>query len=363
VRVSFAMMGACVQQNAAQYFSHRRAPAVHLSPIFVWGQRGRAIHGAKMRVLPWDFPPGGVLVAGAGGGFDFLCGLPIVLELERRGHKVHIANYSFTRLSDVCGGTWHGETLLQITADARLARGDYFPEQLLARWYRQRKGIEKSIWCLAQGGVAPTTHSYDFLIDRLGIETVICIDGGVDGIFRGDEWDLATPSMDSISVIATSLCRARQRIYACTAFGTEGAEGKVSHAQALARMADLVRADALLGVGTTIRKSEVGRDFLDAVETIFNWSAPLKRSIVVGTLQAAIQGAFGPTVVGEKTRERPPWVSPLTSLIWYFEADSVARLKLFYKSSLGSTTVEDVAQAIDQARQRAGVQPYESIPI
>jgi len=164
-------------------------------------------------------------------------------------------------------------------------------------------------------------------------------------------------------VMATSLCRACQKIYACTAFGTEGSEGKVSHAQALARMADLVRADALLGVGTTIRKSEVGRDFLDAVETIFCWLPPLRRSIVVGTLQAAMLGAYGPTVVHEKTRQQPPWVSPLTSLIWYFEADAVARLKLFYESSLGSTTVEDVADAVDQARRRSGVKPYESIPI
>ena len=128
-------------------------------------------------------------------------------------------------------------------------------------------------------------------------------------------------------------------------------------------MADLVRADALLGVGTTIRKSEVGRDFLDAVETIFCWLPPLRRSIVVGTLQAAMLGAYGPTVVHEKTRQQPPWVSPLTSLIWYFEADAVARLKLFYESSLGSTTVEDVADAVDQARRRSGVKPYESIPI
>ena len=313
--------------------------------------------------MPLELPPGGVLVAGAGGGFDFLCGLPIVLELERRGHEVQIANYSFTCLPQVRGGTWHGENLLQVTADAQLQQGDYFPEQLLARWYRERKAIEKPVWCLAQTGVVPTTGSYNYLIDRLGIQTVICIDGGVDGIFRGDEWDLATPSMDSISVMATSLCRASQRIYACTAFGTEGAEGKVSHAQALARMADLVRADAMLGVGTTIRKSQVGREFLDAVETIFGWVPPLRRSIVVGTLQAAAQGAFGPTVVHEKTRQRPPWVSPLTSLIWYFEADAVARMKLFYESSLGSTTVEEVVNAVEQARGRAGIKPYESIPI
>jgi hypothetical protein len=128
-------------------------------------------------------------------------------------------------------------------------------------------------------------------------------------------------------------------------------------------MADLVRADAMLGVGVTLRKSEVGRGFLDAVETMFRWLPPLRRSIVVGTLQAAVLGAFGPTVVHEKTRERPPWVSPLTSLIWYFEADAVARLKLFYESSLRSTTVHEVADAIEQARSQSSIEPYQPIPI
>src|SRR4029079_6376579 len=97
-----------------------------------------------MRVLPFDLPQGGVLVAGAGGGFDFLCGLAIALELELRGYHVHIANYSFTRLNHGRGGRWHGEHLLEITADASLEAGDYFPEQLLARWYRERKGVENT---------------------------------------------------------------------------------------------------------------------------------------------------------------------------------------------------------------------------
>lgn len=57
-----------------------------------------------MTTIPLPIPPQStVLVAGAGGGFDFLCGLPIVLELEAAGHTVHIANYSFTNLGAVRG--------------------------------------------------------------------------------------------------------------------------------------------------------------------------------------------------------------------------------------------------------------------
>lgn len=39
-----------------------------------------------------------ILLAGAGGGFDFLCALPLALKLMDEGHNVFIANYSFTFL-------------------------------------------------------------------------------------------------------------------------------------------------------------------------------------------------------------------------------------------------------------------------
>ena len=81
-----------------------------------------------------------VLVAGAGGGYDFLCGLPIVLELETMGCEVIIANYSFTNLNDVKNADWHNDRLLEINADSFLSASGYFPELLLSQWY-QSKGV------------------------------------------------------------------------------------------------------------------------------------------------------------------------------------------------------------------------------
>lgn len=317
-----------------------------------------------MNLAPFDLPAGArVLVAGAGGGFDFLVGLPIALDLEERGHEVHLASYSFTELSAVRRATRHSEHLWEVSADSYLEQGDYFPERLLCRWYRERRGMEKAVWCLAREGVVPTRASYDALVGRLGIEAVVCVDGGVDGIFRGDEHDLGTPSMDSISVVAASLCKAARRIYACTAFGVEGAESEVCHAQALARMADLVRENALLGVGCPLRESSAGRLFLDAVAAIDGWLPPLRRSVVVSAVVAAMGGAFGPTAVHAKTVDRLPWLSPLTLLYWYFDAVAVARMKLFYAEAAESGTVADVARAIEAVRRRGPVSPPERIPI
>jgi hypothetical protein len=316
-----------------------------------------------VQIVPFDLPERcSVLVTGAGGGFDFVCGLPIALELEARGHTAHIGSYSFSQLNEVQGGTWHGDHLLEVTADST-CEGDYFPERHLAQWFREARGGERSIWCFTKDAVGPTTDSYRKLVERFDVHAVICVDGGVDGIFRGDETDLGTPSMDSVSVLATHLCKAPRRIYASTGFGTEGAEGTVSHAQALERMADLTALDAALGVGNIVRNSPVGREFIEAVDFIFRRMSPIRRSIMVSSLLASIRGAYGRTVVHAKTRDRPPWISPLTSLYWYFEADAVAKMKLFYEEALSAPSLGEFAEAIERARGRAGVKPFESIPI
>jgi hypothetical protein len=304
-----------------------------------------------------------VLVAGAGGGYDIFCGLPIALELESKGHDVFWANYSFTTLGEVEGGRWHNDHLLEVSASCSLRHGDYFPERLLSAWYAKHRGDSRPIYCFRRGGVIPTLRSYNQIVENHKIDTVICIDGGVDGIFRGDETDMGTPSMDSISVISTANCNAEKKYYACTAFGTEGAEGTVSHAQALNRMAELSAKNAFLGVGVVLQHDEVGRTFLEAVRFVFDQVSPVRRSIILSTMVAAMSGKFGHVSVHEKTNDTPPWLSPLTTLYWYFDADAVARLKLFYQEVLQSESVSDVNKAIEDARKREGITPYESIPI
>jgi hypothetical protein len=316
-----------------------------------------------MRVVPFELPAGcGVLLVGAGGGFDFVCGLPVALELEARGHRVELANYSFSNLAETGNAIAWSPHLLEVTADTT-GNDEYFPERDVAAWYLQRRGQRRSVWCLAKRGLLDTLQSYRTLIERLRVDAVLCVDGGVDGLFHGDETDLGTPSMDAISVLATHLCGASERIYASVGFGTEGAEGTVAHAQALRRMAELVACDAARGVGLIQRNASHGRDFLDAVDFVFSRMPPLRRSIMVSSLAAAVRGGFGRQVVHPKTEERRPWLSPLTSLVWYFDADAVARAKPYYREALASTTIEEMAQLIEATRQRLGVRSYEPIPI
>lgn len=126
-----------------------------------------------MQVVPFSLPErSSVLVVGAGGGFDFVCGLPIVLEFEARGHQVHIGNYSFTNLRGVTNVTVHSKHLLEVTADST-GEDEYFPERLLARWYREERGQRRSVWCLDRSAVPQTLLSYRYLVERLKIDAVV----------------------------------------------------------------------------------------------------------------------------------------------------------------------------------------------
>src|SRR5512145_2502060 len=151
-----------------------------------------------MQVVPFPLPKEcNVLLAGAGGGFDFVCGLPIALELEANGHTVHLANYSFSDLTAAGNARAHSEGLLEVTAET-IGNDDYFPERDVSVWFQQRRSAARSVWCLAKRGLEETAKSYRYLVERLQITAVVCVDGGIDGLFRGDEADLGTPSMDTV---------------------------------------------------------------------------------------------------------------------------------------------------------------------
>ena len=86
-----------------------------------------------------------VFLVGAGGGFDFLCGLPIALQLEEQGINVVIGNYSFTDLNKAKGVTKVRKNFLAVNADSFLEDGDYFPEKHLCSWYGSKRRADIAV--------------------------------------------------------------------------------------------------------------------------------------------------------------------------------------------------------------------------
>src|SRR5262249_32648111 len=130
-----------------------------------------------------------VLLAGAGGGFDNFCGLPLFFALRDAGKECFLANLSFSRLDD-CGTRRLGPVLHEVTADGSPPGYiNYFPELYLAQWFR-RQGEEIAVFALERTGVVPLRQAYENLLERLQFDTLLLVDGGTDSLMRGDEWEL-----------------------------------------------------------------------------------------------------------------------------------------------------------------------------
>lgn len=305
-------------------------------------------------------PGSRVLIAGAGGGYDVVCGLPLFVALEAAGCRPFLASFSSTPLNDMAGAVRHTETLWEVTADS--SRPGYFPEGWLARWFRESGGRDVPLWCFGASGVGPYHESYQYLVNRLGVDTIIVVDGGVDSLLRGDEYSLASPLEDALTLAAVSLLDGPQKFLAATAFSAERLD-KISHAQVLARIADLTRVEALLGVTSLLPSAEEGRLFVEAAEFILAHQEGMHQSVVIGSLLSALRGEFGDQVVNPYTQNTPPWVSPLMCLYWFFDLPEVARQNLYLSRLLPTKTFPEAAERLHEFMKTRPKRGWESIPI
>lgn len=303
-----------------------------------------------------------VLVAGAGGGFDVVCGVPAATALKEAGHQVFLASYSFTALSALAGVERPLPQLTRVNGDSH-GEVDYFPEKYLACWWRRTFGEEMDVWCFDKLGVAPTLESYRYLKESLALDAVVLVDGGVDGLFIGNETDLGTPSMDAVSILSAAALDLEYAYFVNTAFGTEGRGYEIRHADVLRRMAELVAARALVSVGALAPGTREAGHFLTALQDIHRRMDPTRHSIIAGSIRDALGGAFGETAVSVRTMDAPVWVSPLTLLYWAFDLKAVAERKPYGKDVMNTMEVREVGEAIEKVRRELGVLNREDIPI
>jgi len=293
-----------------------------------------------------------ILIAGAGGGFDFLCGLPLAYELEAQGHRVIFSSYSFTDLKSVdCESL--KDRLYKITSLSLLRNGTYFPEGFFAKWYLTKNKKEIPVYCYNNVGVLTLTEYFNTISSLHKINAVIVIDGGVDGIFRGDEYGLGTPSIDSISMIAANECNIKEKYYVMTGFGSEGVGDEVSHAEVLQRISDLVKNNTYFGVTALLKNCGAANCFIDAAEYIFGRMPAHQHSNIVCSILKSISGEFGFNAVNTKTEINPIWISALTSMYWIFDLNGAAKMKLFYNKALKTDTVQEISKLIENYRGNA----------
>lgn len=152
-----------------------------------------------------------VLVAGAGGGFDMYAGLSIYERLRSLGKRAFLANLSFVSL----GGSNAKPLTHALYAVGPRTTGHelYFPERTLAQ-FLSRRGESVTAYAFEKLGVAPIREGYTHLVQSLGLDAIVLVDGG-----------LGTPAEDMASLAAVKAMNVPTRVVICVGFGVDTYHG------------------------------------------------------------------------------------------------------------------------------------------
>lgn len=298
-----------------------------------------------------------VLVAGAGGGFDVFAGLPIYERLRLLGKKVFLANLSFVSL-----GTTGAKALTRALYEvepATTGHSFYFPEHTLAQ-FLSRRGENVKVYAFEKLGVAPIREGYTHLVQSLGLDAIVLVDGGTDILLRGDEAGLGTPAEDMASLAAVAAMNVPTRVVACVGFGVDTYHG-VCHANWLENVAALTAEGAFLGATALLERMPEVRMYIDAVNAA-DVATSRQPSIVNGSIVSAIEGHFGDYHRNSRTQSSKLFINPLMSLLWTFDLTAVARRNLYLDRLADTETNWDVHLAIERFSETVRRRPWETIP-
>jgi hypothetical protein len=269
-----------------------------------------------------------VLIAGAGGGFDVFCGLPLYFNLQAAGKRVSLANLSFSNLPPATAGRHLTPELVEVTADS-VGSPHYFPEKHLCQWFREH-GRDVPVYAIHRTGPALIAKAYEALLEEMRMDTIVLVDGGTDSLMRGDEAGLGTPVEDMSSIAAVDAldpARVPRKMLACLGFGIDAFHG-VSHVHVLEAIAELTRAGGYLGAFSLTTDMPEVEKFREATEYVLR-QTPRRESIVCTSVLSAIEGRFGDHHRTERTWGSELFINPLMSLYWCFRLDRVASRVLY----------------------------------
>jgi hypothetical protein len=300
-----------------------------------------------------------LLIAGMGGGFDVFCGLPIYFELKKHGINAHLANFSFSDIENIDFGTGLTKTLVGITP--KLDRVfPYFPEFHLVNWFKEKRNEEVTIWCFHKTGAAPLTENYKVLVEHLGIDGILLVDGGVDSLVRGDEAELGTAIEDLTSLYAVNqLSNVAIRLIACIGFG---AEQNLTHAHIFENMASLTKAGGFFGSCSLTPQMESYQAYDEAV-TYVQSNEFQDPSVINSSILSAVHGNYGDYHLTEKTKRNQLWISPLMSIYWFFDFECVVKQNRLLPEIEGTLLFRDALYKVIAKAERIPRRKTTNIPL
>ena len=300
-----------------------------------------------------------ILIAGMGGGFDIFCGLPIYFELKKLGINAHLANYSFSDIENVDFGIRLTKTLVGITPKPEMVH-PYFPELYLANWFKENQNEDVTIWCFHKKGAVPLTENYKILVEHLGIDGILLIDGGVDSLIRGDEWELGTAVEDLTSLFAVNeLSNISTRLLACIGFGIER---NLTHTHVLENIAALTKEGGFLGSCSLIPQMESYQAYDEAV-TYVQSKEFQDPSVINSSIVSAVRGNYGNFHLTEKTKNSRLWISPFMPIYWFFDFEKVAKQSMLLHEIEGTNLFRDALYKVIQKAEITSRRKETKIPL
>lgn len=296
-----------------------------------------------------------LLLMGAGGGYDIFGAVPLFTALRAAGKVPHLAGVSFASLGTLSGCVAQPDypSLFAVSADAATGEA-YCPEAWLAKWAQERLSYTEPVWALAKTGVRPLRAALQHLVERLELDTIILVDGGIDLVLKGNESSIGTPAEDLASLQAVRGLRVPSFVM-CVGFGAELREG-IPHAQVLERIAELERGDGYLGAVSLSREGAEGAAYLDALSFVREGQAEQRGTHIHHVVRSAMQGRYGED--GSDV-----WFSPLASIAWFFSVQALADSHEFAHHLEDTETIWDVTVAVRACRQSLAIRERTSIPL
>jgi hypothetical protein len=201
--------------------------------------------------------------------------------------------------------------------------------------------------------------NYRLLVDYLGIDGILLIDGGIDSLVRGDEAGTGTLIEDACSLYAVNeLTQVPVRILGCLGMG---AEQDIAYAHILEDIAALIASDGFLGACALTPQMETYKLYEEAV--LYTQGQPIQdASVINSSIISAVQGHYGDYHLIDKTKGSRLWISPLMALYWFFDLPAVARYNLYLPHLEGTGSFMAALYAYRTAaqaftRRRAGTFP------
>jgi hypothetical protein len=302
-----------------------------------------------------------ILLAGAGGGFDIYCSIPLYFALKAMGKEVFLANLSFTYLRMTTSEEVFENCRLVKPGDRDTMGINYFPEKYLADWFLTEQNERVNIYAFELSGVQSVKKIYNQIIKRHDIDTIVLIDGGTDSLMFGDEEELGTPLEDSCSLVAAYKTSVKNKFLVCLGFGVDRYHG-VSHFRFLENTAKIIEEGGFLGSFHLLPTMPEAQKYAAAVEYVNQ--RMLKQSIVSNSIVSALEGKFGDYHRTSHTAGSELWINPLMAIYWCYKVENIVRNLKYYDAIANTQTRGQLNQTVfDYRQQLTDIREMKRIPV